>query len=440
MIQMLEQRPQVLLAELMRRLYLTELNTSKGGNVSIRCAQGRWCTPSGLDKSAMAPEDMLFFREDGTVVGRHDVSIETAIHMNILDHCPDSNAVIHVHDLPLIAFSVMHKAPDTTLYPTRLMGQSIPVTPFEIPGSQALADGLVYALKSSGAPMAILANHGAFVSGENMFRALERLEAADFLCRSEQAAGTIAVRPMPLNARSLIKGYAGDAMPTYEAAPPDDRETAVLAQMAALHARAYHRRLFAVNSGLIAVRLGGNDFAMPLDDCDRLHLTAGDFSIVRGGKLPQGMKQPILARFLCEIFAAYPQINAVSVAQPAMAMAFAITDEALDSRVLPESYSKLRRLRRLPFGSFARGAQAFDPARGYVFIVENECIVSLCGGAFEAFECCELMEEYARIQISARQMGLCTIPLTDAQLEQVLLEESRKAQTDLMRFAKREYA
>ena len=210
--------------------------------------------------------------------------------------------------------------------------------------------------------------------------------------------------------------------------------------MSALHARAYRRRLFAVNSGLIAVRLGGNDFAMPLDEGDRLHLGLDDFAIIRGGKLPQGTKQPALARFLQEVFRAYPQINAVSVAQPAMAMAFALTDEELDSRVLPESYSKLRKLRRRPFGAFARGASQFDPALGCVSIVENECVVSLCAGAFEAFECCELMEEYARIQISARQMGLRTIPLTQAQLDQVLLEESKKAETDLRRFAKREYA
>lgn len=441
MKKMLRHPPQNTLPWLMKRLYETELNTSKGGNLSMQMPDGRWCTPSGLDKADMQPEDMMFFRPDGAVVGRHDVSIETYIHMNIMDRC-NRKAVIHVHALPLIAYSVMHRAPNPRLYPNYLMGQKLPVTPFRIPGSQMLADELVNAFNETGATAAILANHGAFFADENIYRALESLESTVALCRTEQAAACLGEPAfMPENAEEILDGYMQAKAEEYLPEAPSEEALRTMEELSKLHARAYRKLLFTVGSGTIAARINETDFVMPMDDCDRLTLSASeDFIIVRNGKIPKGSPQPRHAAFLAELFKAYPGIHAVSIAQPPNAMAFAVTQAKLESRVLPESFSKLRFLRRLPFGSLdARKfcAADWDPAQGPVRVLDNECIVCTGKNIFDAFECCELVEEYGRIQVCSAQMGGQMIALSDEQLAEVLFEEERKAMTDMERYQTR---
>lgn len=442
MKKMLTEAPQNTLARLMKRLYETELNTSKGGNLSMQVPEGRWCTPSGLDKADMHPEDMMFFRQDGAVVGKHDVSIETYIHMNIMDRCAGRRAVIHVHALPLIAYSVMHSAPNPRLYPNYLMEQKLPVTPFRIPGSQALADELVNAFNETGATAAILANHGAFFADENIYRALESLESMVALCRTEQASACLGqTAVMPENAGEILAGYRQEKLEETDCKTPSVQELHIMEEVAKLHARAYRKLLFRANSGTIAARINETDFIMPMDDCDRLALRVPeDFVIIRSGSIPHGSGQPRDAAFLAKLFAAHAGVQAVSIAQPPNAMAFAVTQAKLESRVLPESFSKLRFLRRLPFGSLdSRSfcAADWDPARGPVQVLDNECIVCTGKNIFDAFECCELVEEYGRIQVCAAQMGREMIALSDEELKVVLLEEERKAKTDLERYQNR---
>lgn len=444
MDRMLHQPPQELLANLMKRMYERELNTSRGGNISMQVENGRWCTPSALDKASLKADDIMFFRNDGIVFGKNDVSIETYIHMNIMDRCKNRRAVIHVHALPIIEFSVANRAPRTNLYPSCVMGYTIPVTPFQIPGSQNLADTLVEAFNRENTPCVILANHGAFFANERMSDVVASVEAVDALCRMEQNAACLGeLRCMPENADELLQRYRQREMPRYsdqDMLPQKYYE--IGDQLCKLTRRAYERKLFNIDSGVFAARLDAHRFLITPDEVDRKGIAVQDLILVEDGKLPQNAKAPLYADFCARLFDEYPSINAITIAQPACAMIFACADIPFESKVLPESYSKLRNVNYVPFGGLyiesPNDISAFDPKNGPVTIVQNECIVCTSESIFNCFECCELVEEYAHIQVQIAQMNQQPVLLTDAQLENVLYEEEHKRETDLARYSQRE--
>ena len=437
------QLPQELLPELMKRLYDRELNTSRGGNISIQVSDGRWCTPSALDKATLKPDDMMFFRNDGVVFGKNDVSLETYIHMNIMDRCKDRRAIIHVHALPIIEFSIANIAPKTDIYPTCVMDHIIPVTPFQIPGSQELADTLVEAFNRENSPCVILANHGAFFAQNNIFDTVATVEATDSLCRTMQSAACLGtLRPMPKNARALLNRYRQHKMSCTDDHPVFTGKTLQIAQeICKLSRRAYSRKLFNIDSGIYAARVDANSFLIMPDRIDRLNINPEDMILIKDGKMPEGVLQPIHADFCMKMFNAYPSINSIIIAQPACAMIFACSNVQFESTVLPESYSKLRNAHYVPFGGLhietPSDIAAFDPQNGPVTFVENECIVCTSESIFNCFECCELVEEYARIQVHIAQMKQRPVLLTDKQLSDVLYGEAHKRETDLERYSNR---
>lgn len=430
MKKMLKQDPRKTLAELMRRFYYTDLNTSRGGNLSIRTEDGQWITPGGLDKSDMQPTDMMFFKNSGEVVGNNKNSSETYIHRQIIANCPEFNAIIHNHDLSLIGFSVVHEAPDTDLYPTSILGERVPVTPFALPGSDNLAKNIIKGFKDSKAHCVVLENHGVFIAHENMFRALDSFESLDLLSRTQQAAAQLGpLNHVPGNCSEIRAEYTAEKMESYNFNGFTEEEKEVAAEIIRLAARAYKKRIFAVNMGVFAVKTNEKDFIMIGDDADRANLAEEDIVAVRDGKLPEGTAQPVYALFCRDIFRHYPNVKSVAIAQPATAMAFASTGTAFETRILPESYTMLRSVNRLPFGAFklecSADAEKFNPESGPITIVENEAIVSLETDLFTAYESIELVDEYAKIQINAASIGkLCR--LTDEQISAILQAEENK--------------
>ena len=71
-----------------------------GGNISCRTEKGILITPSGMDYSALVPEDLVLLDHEGKVVeGARKPSIEKEMHMKIYQLRKDINAVIHTHSV-----------------------------------------------------------------------------------------------------------------------------------------------------------------------------------------------------------------------------------------------------------------------------------------------------------------------------------------------------
>ena len=89
------------LADITKELYLAEVITPTGGNVSVRNADREntaWITPSQIFKRDLSPDQMVLIDMDGKrIEGDYEPSIESVYHTSIYKHRPDINSVVHSH-------------------------------------------------------------------------------------------------------------------------------------------------------------------------------------------------------------------------------------------------------------------------------------------------------------------------------------------------------
>ena len=179
-----------------RHLAARGLSPGGSGNVSVRVGSLLLITPTGSSLSRVAPRDLAVARIDpadragGTPgAGEPVPSKELPLHRAVYAARRDATAVVHLHSPAAVAASCLEPAalppetatgplPAVTPYQVMRLGD-LPVAPFALPGSAALADG-VAALAADASAM-LLANHGSLVAGTHLTGALdlaEELEAA----------------------------------------------------------------------------------------------------------------------------------------------------------------------------------------------------------------------------------------------------------------------
>lgn len=170
------------------------------GNFSFRDAEsGRiFITPSGLDKGAVAPEDLLEINANCKVLaGKGKPSAETSLHGVIYRDRPAAKAIFHVHSVWNTLLSDRYAAQGVvllegyellkalSLVATHTHLEKVPV----LENSQdyeALTRELEETLKHyPGAHGFLLRRHGLYVWGDSIAAAKRHLEALEFLFEVE---------------------------------------------------------------------------------------------------------------------------------------------------------------------------------------------------------------------------------------------------------------
>ena len=168
------------LASFMRRLYERRLTTSTGGNASLRLDGGRMLiTPSGMDKGATRPGDLIVMRIDGgPPEGDSKPSMESGLHAAIYMKRPDVRSVMHAHPVFATAFcSTGGKIRfDLTAESRAVLGEPAFV-PYAMMGSPALAEAVSAAML--GADAALMGNHGVVAVGGSPAEAFNRIELVE---------------------------------------------------------------------------------------------------------------------------------------------------------------------------------------------------------------------------------------------------------------------
>ncbi|MCD4652259.1 MAG: class II aldolase/adducin family protein, partial [Candidatus Cloacimonetes bacterium] len=96
------------IVEMQNMVYLRQLSTAAGGNISIRDRETVWLTPSGTDKYCLTPESIAKVNiATGEASGKRKPSCETAMHLSVYRARSDVNAIIHAHPLYCSVFSVI---------------------------------------------------------------------------------------------------------------------------------------------------------------------------------------------------------------------------------------------------------------------------------------------------------------------------------------------
>lgn len=170
-----------------KRILTSGLVKGTWGNISLRHGDSLWITPSGvpydeLNVEAIAVVDISSGRQQE---GKLPASSELLLHLYIYRHYPKINGIVHTHSIYASAFSALQQeVPCYTEDQAQIIGGSIPVAEYQLPGTEALAANVVKALET-GKFAALMANHGLVAIGRTL---KEALTSADIAEKSSQLA------------------------------------------------------------------------------------------------------------------------------------------------------------------------------------------------------------------------------------------------------------
>jgi len=187
-----------------RQLAAGGLIAGRDGNLSVRLGLNRvLVTPSGLIKSLVTAADMVEVDLAGRPRrrGRRKPTSELDLHLRILRHRPDVQAVVHAHPPIATGFAVAGEAiPDNLLPELIFVVGRVPIVPYGTPGTPELGDRIVPYLEGHDA--LLLANHGAVTMGSTLDEAWIRMESLEHSARIIVAARMVG-RPQPLDVQSV---------------------------------------------------------------------------------------------------------------------------------------------------------------------------------------------------------------------------------------------
>ncbi|MGC8998386.1 MAG: class II aldolase/adducin family protein [Candidatus Bathyarchaeia archaeon] len=153
-----------------RQLYNYGLVVGTEGNVSARITgtDRVLIKPSGVSMGFLEAEDFIVVDLDGNKVeGAKEPSIETPLHTAIYRVRNDVNGIVHTHAPFATAFGIA----GVEIIPLQVemflyIPNGVPIVPFELPGSKALAEAVQRLIRNFNA--VILENHGIITVGSTV--------------------------------------------------------------------------------------------------------------------------------------------------------------------------------------------------------------------------------------------------------------------------------
>lgn len=185
-------------------LEATQLGLIHGtsGNIAVRDFEENVIaiTPSGRPYDTMKVEDIAIVTPEGEWIdGPYKPSSETPMHTAVFRARPDVGATVHNHAMycTIMAMACDELIPTT---PPQAEFSPIRVVPFEMPGTQELANHVVNTLGEGRA--VLLKNHGSFCCGKDIGAAMA---AAIYTEEAAQIAycATLLGKFEPLSAKNI---------------------------------------------------------------------------------------------------------------------------------------------------------------------------------------------------------------------------------------------
>lgn len=180
------------IVEVCRRLYDKGLIAGQDGNVSVRIKKNRiLVTPAGISKVDVRTSDLieleLHSEHGASSKGKGHESSEVEVHFAAYTARPDIRAVVHAHPPIAVGFSVAGETIEHPLLAELKYGVgTVPLVPYEQPGSRALADLAAKSLRSY--DVVLLQYHGAVAVAASLLVAHQRMESLEHAARILLAA------------------------------------------------------------------------------------------------------------------------------------------------------------------------------------------------------------------------------------------------------------
>ncbi len=404
------QHPRDEILQGMERIYRYRMTTTSGGNLSIREPNGDvWITPSRVDKGALRRDDMVCLCANGDIVGACKPSSETPIHQAIRARRPELGGIVHAHPTALVAFSLVHKTPNTRLFhQSRHICGEVGFAPYELPGSVALGNRVADSF-AEGYNCVILENHGVVTGGTTFQEAFRRFETLEFTAKTIIKANLLGAEIHFLTDEQLAMeqrrhGHLEEFEPGYPSGLENDRRRSLCDFVR----RAYRQRLFISTQGSYSARIDAKSFLITPYQVDRGIVDPHDLVLIRKGRSEAG-KAPSRAAIIHDaIYRRHAEVGAIVNACPVNATAFSVSRTPLESRTIPESYVVIRNVGVAPYGTqFQDGSEIAGmlSVTSPTLIIENDGVLVTGSDVLEAFDRLEVLESTAEAIINARAIG-----------------------------------
>lgn len=147
------------------------INKGTAGNISVRHGDGFLISPTGIAYDKLQPEHVVQMNWNAAFEGDVLPSSEWRFHRDILRARSDLNAVVHTHSTNATSVAILNKDIPAVHYAIAAAGgPTIRCAPYEIFGSQELADRIIVAME--GRRACLLAHHGVIAAHVSIARAL----------------------------------------------------------------------------------------------------------------------------------------------------------------------------------------------------------------------------------------------------------------------------
>src|SRR6266550_2616171 len=167
-----------------RRIWVKGFCAGNEGNHSYRIGENRiLCTPTGISKSALKPDDICTVDLEGKQIsGTRKRTSEINLHLAIYKERPDVKAVIHSHPPHATAFAIADIELPTCSHPeAEVFLGPVKTAKYVTPGDTRLGESIKPYIKESNT--ILLGNHGVVCYGPDLEDAYYKLEIVDAYAR-----------------------------------------------------------------------------------------------------------------------------------------------------------------------------------------------------------------------------------------------------------------
>jgi len=172
-----------------RRMWQRGYVDGNGGNVAIRVAENLvLCTPTGISKGFMHPDDLCLVDLEGTqLAGTRKRTSEILMHLQMMKKQPRARATVHCHPHHATAFAIAGITPPTCLASEYEMSASVGIAPYCTPGTPELGRSVAELVDMHNT--ILMANHGVVTwSHESLEDAYFKIEVLEGYCQTVLAA------------------------------------------------------------------------------------------------------------------------------------------------------------------------------------------------------------------------------------------------------------
>ena len=167
-----------------RRIWVKGFCAGNEGNHSYRIGEDRvLCTPTGISKGNLKPEDICTVDMEGKQVsGKRKRTSEILLHLAIYKARPDVKAVVHSHPPHATAFAIANVDLPTCIHPeAEVFLGAVKTAKYVTPGDTRLGESILPYVKDSNA--ILLQNHGTVTYDKDLENAYYKLEIVDAYAR-----------------------------------------------------------------------------------------------------------------------------------------------------------------------------------------------------------------------------------------------------------------